>query len=67
MMAAQSREDGRRRVEADFWMVNPRESREAAWEAIERGIVDQDSGGGVNSTTERFFHSERHRHSRHRR
>jgi hypothetical protein len=67
-MAAQSREDGRGCVEADFWMVDPRESREAAWEAIERGIVDQDSGGGVNSTTERCSSiTERHRHSRHHR
>jgi hypothetical protein len=66
-MAAQSHEDGRGCVEVDFWMVNPRESREAAWQAIERGIVDQDSGGGVNSIPERIFHSERHRQSRHHR
>jgi hypothetical protein len=62
MNGSHSHEDGRHRVKPDFWMPNPRESREAAWEAIERGFVDSDYGGvGVNSTRERFFHSERQR------
>jgi hypothetical protein len=67
MIAAQLREDRHHRVEPDFWDIDPRRSRDDAWTAIERGFVDQDSGdGGVNSATERVFHTER-RHHRHRR
>ncbi len=58
-MPPQSREDRRQRVEGAFGMIDPRASREAAWEAVERGFIDPDfDGGGVNSKVERFSISE---------
>jgi hypothetical protein len=61
-MPPRSREDRRQRVEDALGMIDPRASREAAWEAVERGFIDPDlDGGGVNSKVERFSISEHRR------
>jgi hypothetical protein len=67
MMGAQSHEDARSRVETAFWDIDPRRSRDDAWTAIERGIVNEFDGDMANLETRRVFHTEPcRRHRRHR-
>jgi hypothetical protein len=47
MKGQQSREIRRCDVEANFSMDDPRVSREAAWQAIERGLVPPDPSYGA--------------------
>jgi hypothetical protein len=61
-MPSESRQDRRHEAGDVFRMDDPRASREAAWEAVERGFIDPDlDGGGVNSKVERFSISEHRR------
>ena len=46
-MPSQSRENRRYDVETTFSMDDPRVSREAAWEAVERGFVSPDPRFGA--------------------
>lgn len=49
-MPSESREDRRQRVEDALGMIDPRASREAAWQAIERGLFDLSAvGEGASS------------------
>ena len=67
MMAAQSHEDARSRVEVAFLDIDPRRSRDDAWRAIERGIVSDYDGADANPVVGRCLPAEHpRRHRRHR-
>lgn len=46
-MPSQSHKNGRYDVETTFSMDDPRASREAAWQAVERGFVSPDPRFGA--------------------
>jgi|LakMenEpi03Aug12_release.lakeMendotaPanAssembly.Ray.scaffolds.fasta_scaffold4044222_1 hypothetical protein len=45
--ASQTRQVRRYGVESDFGMGDPRVSREAAWQAVERGFISPDPSFGA--------------------
>jgi hypothetical protein len=59
--APQSRQVRRYGVESDFGINNPRVSREAAWEAIERGLVPPDPQFGAGLDEDEFSPPANHR------
>ncbi len=47
MRGQQSREIGQHSVEHAFQAIDPRTSREAAWQAVERGFISPDPSFGA--------------------